>query len=164
MCGGANSLADPPRDTSESLLSQSLHLFPLAGTTCAGENNALSVILYRRNTGLARTVRTAEEPRICFDSMSDDLATAVITGWGKTVNCALKAVECVSLAGGNNLESQMVVITTYFALCHIAPPLISTELWCRVAALRSIDLCRRAAIAVDEKINPGAALQFSRFG
>jgi hypothetical protein len=54
--------------------------------------------------------------------MPDDLALAVITGWSKTVNCALKAVECVSLAGGNDFESQMVVITTYFAFCHNAPP------------------------------------------
>ncbi len=70
-----------------------------------------------RHTGAMSA--TVELP-LRFDPVADDLATAVFADWGAFLNSALKAVEDVVNAGGDDLERKVVVITAHFAGGHRA--------------------------------------------
>jgi len=71
-----------------------------------------------RHTGLAGAVGAAVEGAIRFDTMPNDLATAVVADWRQLVDGTLKTIEHMALASGYHLEGQIVVISTYFTRSH----------------------------------------------
>ena len=67
---------------------------------------------------VARAVGTAVNAPVNLDAMTDDLARAVSTCRGQTMNGALEAVEDVACARSDNLKALVVVVSTDLAHCH----------------------------------------------
>jgi hypothetical protein len=74
------------------------------------------------HTSLAGAVSAAVEGAIRLDPMPNDLAAAVIADRRQLVDGTLKAIEHMSLADGNHLEGQVVVIPTHVTSSHVSPP------------------------------------------
>lgn len=53
-----------------------------------------------------------------FNTVSDHLAFAVLTDRSDSLDCAFKAVKCVSAAGRDQIETLVIVVATNFAFCH----------------------------------------------
>jgi hypothetical protein len=74
------------------------------------------------DTGVPRAIRAAEKIFIGFDTVSDDLTSAMSTYRRKQMNGAFETVEDVSVARRNNFERQVVIIAADFAACHKRAP------------------------------------------
>src|SRR2546428_2254276 len=72
----------------------------------------------RCDARLAGAVSTAKERSFCLDAVTDDLAAAVVADGGELLNGALKAVEDMVHAGGNDVKRQIVVIAAHFTFGH----------------------------------------------
>jgi len=55
---------------------------------------------------------------LLFDAVSDDFTSAMGTGWSKSMNGALKAVEHVPLASRRDLKTFVVIVSADFAFSH----------------------------------------------
>ena len=68
---------------------------------------------------LSRTVRAAVQDAVSgFDSMADDAAAAVSTGWSEAMNGALERIEHVRDARRHDLERPVIIVPAHFALRH----------------------------------------------
>jgi len=56
---------------------------------------------------------------ICLYPVADNLAAAVIANGSKGMNRAFEAIECMRYAGGYDLKSLIVIVSTDFTLCHL---------------------------------------------
>jgi hypothetical protein len=63
-------------------------------------------------------MRTAKEAAADFNTVSDHFAFAVLANRSDSLDCAFKAVEGVSRAGCNQIETLVIVVATNFAFCH----------------------------------------------
>jgi hypothetical protein len=61
---------------------------------------------------------TAKEVSTNFDSVSDYSAVAVFANWRHGLDCALKAVEGVSRACGDDIETLVIIVSTNLASGH----------------------------------------------
>jgi hypothetical protein len=61
---------------------------------------------------------TAEEVTTNFDSVSDYSTVAVFANWRHGLDCALKAVEGVSRACGDDIETLVIIVSTNLASGH----------------------------------------------
>jgi hypothetical protein len=68
--------------------------------------------------GLSSAVRAAVEMAFDLGPVPDHLAAAVLADRGHPVDSALKAVEGVRCAGGNNIEALVIVVPTDLASRH----------------------------------------------
>lgn len=80
-------------------------------------------VLYIGGSCFAGAVGTTEELARNFHSMSNHLALAMLTDRRHRLNCTLEAVEDVAIARRDKLETFVVIISTDFALCHVASPI-----------------------------------------
>ena len=80
------------------------------------------MIFHFSYTLLTSTVGAAVKGPVGFNPMTDDLAATVITNWRQLVNRTLKAVERMARACRYDLERKVIVIPTYFTLCHCRVP------------------------------------------
>jgi hypothetical protein len=67
-------------------------------------------------------VRTTEEAPADLNTVSYHLAFAVLANRSDSLDCAFKAVKCVSRAGCNQIETLVIVVATNFAFCHNETP------------------------------------------
>src|SRR3989442_8531637 len=76
-------------------------------------------MIHRRfDPRLTGAVSTAKERSLCLDTVTDDLAAAMVADGGELLNCALKAVEDMVHAGGNDVKRQIVVVAAHFTFGH----------------------------------------------
>jgi hypothetical protein len=61
---------------------------------------------------------TTEDLAICFDSVADDTAIAVRTNRRQGVDCALEAVEGVTLATEDDFKGLVIIVLANFACRH----------------------------------------------
>ena len=78
----------------------------------------LCVILHIFDACLPRTIGAAIEGGIRLDTMSDDLASAVITNRGKFVYRTLETVERMTRARRYDLERQIIIVPAHFTFRH----------------------------------------------
>ena len=90
--------------------------------TTLRESNPSRMIFHFSYTLLTSTVGAAVKGPVGFNPMTDDLAVTVITNWRQLVNRTLKAVERMARACRYDLERKIIVIPTYFTLCHFRVP------------------------------------------
>jgi hypothetical protein len=63
-------------------------------------------------------IRTTVEGPARLNPMPDDLAPAMVTGRGQSMDGAFEAVEDVRLASHDDLEGFVIIIPTYFTSSH----------------------------------------------
>jgi hypothetical protein len=80
-------------------------------------------VLYIGGRYFAGAVGTTEELARNFHSMSNHFALAMFADRRNRLNRALEAVEYVAISSRDKLETFVVVISTDFALCHVASPI-----------------------------------------
>lgn len=80
--------------------------------------HGLHSILETSDPGLLGTVGAAVERATLLDSVTNDFATTVIAGWCQSLNSAFKGIKRVAVFGYRHRECFIVVISTYFTLCH----------------------------------------------
>jgi hypothetical protein len=69
-------------------------------------------------TGLPGTVSAAEKCSVCFYTVSDDFAAAVIANRRQLLDCAFEAVKRMTITCRDYLERQIIVVATHLTLCH----------------------------------------------
>src|SRR3546814_20138694 len=70
---------------------------------------------------MTRAMGTAVEMPVDLDTVTDDLAVAVLAGRGHAMNGAFEAVEDMAGASRDHLEALVIVVPTYLARCHRRP-------------------------------------------
>jgi hypothetical protein len=81
-------------------------------------SDVLYVVSRGGKTGFTGAVRTAEQLASALCSMTDDLASAMLTDGSEFVDRAFKAVKYVPVTGRDHLETQLVIVAADFADCH----------------------------------------------
>ena len=61
---------------------------------------------------------TTEDLSVRFDAVADDTAIAVRANRRQRVDCALEAVEGMSCASCDQVETLVILIPTHFTGCH----------------------------------------------
>jgi hypothetical protein len=79
---------------------------------------ASDVISYCLYTTLPSTVGAAKEGSLGLHTVADDLAAAMLAYRGQLVDGAFEAVEGMRLAGRDDLEGEIVVVSAYFTSSH----------------------------------------------
>lgn len=72
----------------------------------------------RLDSSFARAICAAVKDSVRFDSVPNDLATAVFAGRSELVNRAFEAVEHMPFAADDHFECSLIFISANFALCH----------------------------------------------
>src|SRR6266550_2051366 len=79
---------------------------------------ASDVIGYLSYPLLSRAVGTTVERSLGLYTVANDLALAVLAHRGELVNCTLKAVERMGVAGSDDLEGQIVIVAADLTSSH----------------------------------------------
>jgi hypothetical protein len=87
-------------------------------TTCASTAFALNTVLQLRCARRARAVDTTEDLSVRFDAMADDTAIAVWANRRQRVNCALEAIEGVTLSANHDFKRLVIFVLANFACRH----------------------------------------------
>ena len=77
-----------------------------------------NVIYHRLDPLLPGTVGAAEERPLCFYAVTHNPASAMIADRGQPVDGTFKAVEGMSISGGDDLKREIVVVPANFASSH----------------------------------------------
>lgn len=80
---------------------------------------ASGVVFNFTHPRLARAISAAVESVISLYTMPYDLAATMSTDGRELVNRALEAIERVARASRDDLKGQVIIVTTYFTLCHL---------------------------------------------
>jgi hypothetical protein len=110
-----NRYADVQQTSSRNIIPERIAHCRMASRRYAAR---LYVVFGFRIPGVASTVSTAEQLASALGSMSDNLTSAVFAYGSKLVNRAFKAVEDMAVTRRDHLETEFVVVTANFALCH----------------------------------------------
>jgi hypothetical protein len=103
---------------------------------------SLNIVRRRIRTHRSRAESAAVERAIRLDSVSDNLAAAMLTHGRKLVDRAFKAVEHVMLTGSDHFERQVIVVAADLTFCHraasgevrsLASHLLCTKCRCRLS-------------------------------
>ena len=78
----------------------------------------LSAVLQLRSTGRARAMDTTEDVAVRFNAVTDNAAIAVWTNRRQCVDCALEAVEDVTLSSHNYFKRLVILGFANFAFRH----------------------------------------------
>lgn len=74
------------------------------------------------DTRLPGAVGAAIKGVIGLDTVSDDLASTVITDGCEFVDCALKTVEGMACARCYDFKGQIIIVATHFTFRHAQSP------------------------------------------
>ena len=93
------------------------------GTPCPGvvaprEVGLCGTILHIGRSRCFCAMCTAEEATTNFDSVSDYPTVAVFANWRHGLDCALKAVEGLSRASGDDIETLVIIVSTNLTSGH----------------------------------------------
>jgi hypothetical protein len=69
---------------------------------------------------LSRAVGAAIKGATRFDTVSDDLAAAMIANGRELVDRALEAVESMLLSGSNHVKRKVIIVTAHFTRRHFS--------------------------------------------
>jgi hypothetical protein len=78
----------------------------------------LNAVLQLRRTGRACAVDTTEDSSVRFDTVADDTAVAMGANRRQRVDCALEAIEGVTLSAHNHLKRLVIIVLANFASRH----------------------------------------------
>src|ERR1043166_2931189 len=78
--------------------------------------NRSGPVVHRRHSFLMRAVSATEKITSGFDTVSNDLAAAMFTFWGKGMDRALEAIEVVGNAIIDEFQRLVVLVSTNFTL------------------------------------------------
>jgi len=76
------------------------------------------VILHFADTCLPGAIGATIKSILGLDTMSDDLAAAVIADGRKFMDCTLETVEGMTSTGRHHLEGQVIIVTAHFTFRH----------------------------------------------
>ena len=78
----------------------------------------LSAVLQLRCAGRACAVDTTEDFSVRFDAVADDTAIAVRANRRQRVDCALEAIERVTLSAHDDFKRLVIIVLADFAFRH----------------------------------------------
>ena len=78
----------------------------------------LNAVLQLRCAGRACAVDTTEDFSVRFDAVADDTAIAVRANRRQRVNCALEAIEGVTLSAHDDFKRLVIIVLANFAFRH----------------------------------------------
>ena len=62
---------------------------------------------------------------LIFDAVTENVASAVIAGWGELMNRAFKTVKDVGRSSKSDLKRLVILITADFTGRHVCTPLLA---------------------------------------